>query len=60
MVSKMKANFLHKDYHLNLFKQLQNLRQKGMFVKEYTEEFYRLSIRVGMLLIQLRLVIDKL
>lgn len=45
MVSKMKAKFLPKDYHLNLFKQLQNLRQKGMFVKEYTKEFYRLNIR---------------
>lgn len=45
MVSKMKAKFLPKDYHLNLFKQMQNLKQKGMSVKEYTEEFYRLSIR---------------
>ena len=26
MVSKMKAKFLPKDYHLNLFKKLQNLR----------------------------------
>jgi uncharacterized protein YjbK len=26
---------------------MQNLRQKGMTVKEYTEEFYRLNIRVG-------------
>ena len=47
MVSKMKDKFMPKDYHLNLFKQLQNLRQKGMYVKEYTEEFYRLSIREG-------------
>jgi len=37
MVSKMKAKFMPKDYQLNLFKQLQNLRQKGMFVKEYTK-----------------------
>eukprot|EP00253_Pinus_taeda_P003235 PITA_03235 len=47
MVSKLKAKFLPKDYHLNLFKQMQNLKQKGMSVKEYTEEFYRLSIRTG-------------
>jgi len=26
---------------------MQNLKQKGMFVKEYTKEFYRLSIRTG-------------
>eukprot|EP00253_Pinus_taeda_P033292 PITA_33292 len=45
MVSKLKAKFFPKDYHLNLFKQMQNLKQKGMSVKEYTEEFYRLSIR---------------
>eukprot|EP00253_Pinus_taeda_P013296 PITA_13296 len=45
MVSKLKAKFLPKDYHLNIFKQMQNLKQKGMSVKEYTEEFYRLSIR---------------
>jgi uncharacterized protein YjbK len=36
-----------KDYHINLFRELQNLRQKGLTVKEYTEEFYRLCIRVG-------------
>ena len=45
MVSKLKANFLPKDYHLNIFKQMQNLKQKGVSVKEYTEEFYILSIR---------------
>eukprot|EP00253_Pinus_taeda_P018811 PITA_18811 len=47
MVSKLKAKFLPKDYHLNLFKKMQNLKQKVMSVKEYTEEFYRLSIRTG-------------
>ena len=36
MVSKLKAKFLPKYYHLNLFKQMQNLKQKGMSVKEYT------------------------
>jgi len=47
MVNKMKAKFMSKDYQLNLFKKLQNLRQQGMYVKEYTKEFYRLSIRAG-------------
>ena len=36
-----------KEYQLHLIRQLQNLRQKSMIVKEYTEEFFRLSIRVG-------------
>jgi len=45
MVSRLKAKFMPKDYQLNLFRQLQNLRQKGMTVKEYTKEFYKLSIR---------------
>ena len=36
-----------KDYQLNLIIQLQNLRQKAMTVKEYTKEFFKLSIRDG-------------
>jgi hypothetical protein len=47
MVAKLKAKFIPKDYQINLFRRMQNLRQKGMTVKEYTEEFYRLNIRVG-------------
>jgi hypothetical protein len=47
MVAKMKAKFMPKDYQINLFRKLQNLRQKGMTVKEYTEEFYKLNIRTG-------------
>ena len=45
-MSRLKAKFMPKYYQLNLFKRLQNLRQKGMTIKEYTEEFYKLSIRV--------------
>jgi hypothetical protein len=47
MVAKMKAKFICRDYQINLFRRMQNLRQKGMTVKEYTEEFYRLNIREG-------------
>jgi hypothetical protein len=47
MVAKMKAKFIPKDYQINLFRKLQNLRQKGLTVKEYTEEFYKLNIRAG-------------
>jgi hypothetical protein len=45
MVAKMKAKFMPKDYQINLFRKLQNLRQKGMILKEYMEEFYKLKIR---------------
>jgi hypothetical protein len=47
MVAKLKEKFMPKDYQINLFRKLQNLRQKGMTVKEYTEEFYKLNIRTG-------------
>jgi hypothetical protein len=47
MVAKLKAKFIPKDYQINMFRRLQNLRQKGLSVKEYTEEFYRLNIRAG-------------
>jgi hypothetical protein len=45
MVAKLKAKFIPKYYQINLFRKLQNMRQKGMTVKEYTEEFYKLNIR---------------
>jgi peptidyl-tRNA hydrolase len=47
MVAKMISKFIPKDYQINLFIRLQNLRQKILSIKEYTEEFYRLNIRVG-------------
>jgi hypothetical protein len=47
MVAKMKAKFISRDYQITLFRRMQNLRQKLMMVKEYTEEFYKLNIRAG-------------
>jgi hypothetical protein len=47
MVAKLKAKFMPKDYRINLSRKLQNLRQKGMKVKEYTEDFYKLNIKAG-------------
>jgi hypothetical protein len=47
MIAKMKEKFIPRDYQITLFKRMQNLRQKLMTVKEYTEEFYRLKIRAG-------------
>ena len=47
MVAKLKAKFIPTDYELELFKRLQNLKQKDLSVKDYTEEFYKLTIRSG-------------
>jgi hypothetical protein len=44
---RMVAKFIPKDYQINLFRKLQNLRQKGLSMKEYTQEFYRLNIKAG-------------
>ena len=37
MVEKMKVKFLPKDYQLTLYRQVQNIKQKMMTVREYTE-----------------------
>jgi len=47
MVNKVKNKFLLTDYQVSLLRKMQNLRQRDMSVKEYTEEFYRLDIKVG-------------
>jgi hypothetical protein len=47
MVAKLKAKFIPKDYPINLYRRLHNLKERGLSVKEYTEEFYRLNVRVG-------------
>jgi hypothetical protein len=44
MIAKMKVKFIPRDYQITLFRRMQNLRQKMMTVKVYTEEFYRLKI----------------
>jgi hypothetical protein len=46
MVAKIKEKFIPMDYQINMFRRLQNLRQKILSVKEYIE-FYRLNIRAG-------------
>ena len=35
MVAKLRGKFRPKDYQISLFKQMQNLRQRSMTVKEY-------------------------
>jgi hypothetical protein len=47
MVANMKSKFVPRDYQITLFRRMQNLRQKLMSVKEYTKEFYKISIRAG-------------
>jgi hypothetical protein len=47
MVDKLKKQFIPVDYKLDLFKKMHGLKQAGRSVQEYTEEFYRLLIRVG-------------
>jgi hypothetical protein len=47
MVANLKAKFMPKYYQINLFRKLQNLRLKGMIVKEYIEDFYKMNIRDG-------------
>ena len=47
MVNKEKKKFLPTDYQVSLLRKMQNLKQRDMTMKEYTEEFYRLDIRFG-------------
>jgi len=47
LVAKFKAKFMPKDYQLNMFRKLHNLKQKGMSEKEYTEYLYKPNIRAG-------------
>jgi hypothetical protein len=47
MVEKLKRQFIPVDYELDLLKNMQVLKQVVKSVKEYTEEFYRVLIRIG-------------
>ena len=44
MIAKLRGKFLLKDYKLILFRKMQNLKQKSMIVREYTEESYKVNI----------------
>ena len=46
-ITKLKGRFLPKDYQIALHWQVQNLKQKWMTVREYTEEFYQVNLRAG-------------
>ena len=47
MVVKMRAKFFPKYYQLILYRKVQNLRQRLLTVREYTEEFYKVNLRAG-------------
>ena len=47
MVAKLRGKFLPKDFKISLFKQMQNLKQKTMTVREYIEEFYKINFKAG-------------
>ena len=47
MLTKLKAKFIPTDYELELLKRLKNLEKKDMTMKDYTKEFYKLTIRSG-------------
>lgn len=43
MMTKLKAKFITIDYEIELFKILVNLKQKDFSMKDYSEEFYKLT-----------------
>jgi hypothetical protein len=47
IVAKLKEKFVPKYYRISQFKRMQNLRHRGLTVKEYTEELYKFSNRTG-------------
>ena len=47
MVEKLKKQFIPVDYELDLLKKLQGLKQGSISVKEYTEYFHKIIIRMG-------------
>ena len=47
MVVKMEIKFFPKDYQLTLYKNMKKFKQKIMTVRDYTEEFYKVNLRVG-------------
>ena len=47
MVTKFKAKFIPTNYELDFFKRFQNLKQKDISMKYYTEAFYKLTIQSG-------------
>jgi hypothetical protein len=47
MVRKIKEKFLPIDYQQNLRNHVQYLRKKEIYVREYIEDFFKLSLESG-------------
>ena len=47
MVANMRAKFFPKYYQLIMYRQVQNLRQRLLTVRDYTKEFYKVNLRAG-------------
>ncbi|XP_059078185.1 uncharacterized protein LOC131876737 [Cryptomeria japonica] len=47
MVNKLKGQFLPVDCEVQVFRRMQNLKQKDMDVAAYIEEFHKLNMRSG-------------
>ena len=47
MVDKLKRQFIHANYELNLLKEIKGLKQVGRSVQEYRKEFYQVLIRIS-------------
>ena len=47
MIAKLKWEFIHIDYEIDLLKKMEGLKQAEKFIQEYTEEFYRVLIRIS-------------
>lgn len=44
MKAKVKAQFMPIDYEVQMYKKLQNLRQRNLDVNAYMEEFHKFSL----------------
>lgn len=45
MKAKVKAQFMPIDYEVQMYKKLQNLRQRYLDVNAYMKEFHKLSLK---------------
>lgn len=47
MVAKIKENVLPVDYEQNVYRRVKNLREKETYFFKYNEDFFRLSLQLG-------------
>ena len=54
----MRAKFFPKYYQLIMYRQVHNLRQRLLTVREYTEEFYKVNLSAGYVKSQQKRLLD--